>query len=217
MLGNDWNATRDTWREIPTDLANYLRQLLDTDGSRGEMVEVVFGQQLHFFYEADSQWCTQQLLPRFDWADPHRARRVWDGYLSGGRWNNRLVADGFVQKMLSTLAHREQLSEVSIRRLLIQLADISIYSDTDPRASVRDLLSRWYCPRPRRMGRSTRIRTEQTGAIVGRTGVATLDRRTVVQTEYAAYQGIWTLPRRRRWPAGPCSSPTPLNRQLIWL
>ena len=140
-LGNEWNATRDTWREIPTDLADYLREMLDTDGSRGEMVEVVFGQQLHFFYEADTDWCTQQLLPRFDWSDPNRARRVWDGYLSGGRWNNRLVADGFVQKMLATLAHREQFSEGSIRRLFIQLADISIYSDADPRAWVRDLLT----------------------------------------------------------------------------
>jgi hypothetical protein len=141
VLKHDWNATRDTWREIPTDFAEYLRQLLDTGGSRGEMVEVVFGQQLHFFYEADGEWCTQQLLPRFDWADPNRPRRVWDGYLSGGRWNNRLVAEGFVQKMLATLAHRQQFSEVNIRRLFIQLADISIYSDTDPRSWVRDLIT----------------------------------------------------------------------------
>jgi hypothetical protein len=140
-LGNEWRVTRNTWRGIPADLADYLREMLDTDGSRGEMVEVIFGQNLHFFHKADTEWCTQLLLPRFDWADTNRARRVWDGYLSGGNWNNRLVAEGFVQKMLDTLAHREQFRDDNVRRLFVQLADISIYSDTDPRTWLRDLLT----------------------------------------------------------------------------
>jgi uncharacterized protein DUF4020 len=136
-----WIAARDTWSGIPPEVADYLHEMLDAHDNRGEMVEVIFGQHLHFFYEADTEWCNQRLLPRFDWNETDRARRVWDGYLSGGRWNNRLVAEGFVQKLLATLAHRDDFRADKLRHLFIQLADISIYADTDPRTWLRDLIT----------------------------------------------------------------------------
>jgi hypothetical protein len=41
---------------------------------------------LRFVYEADTDWCKQFLLPRFDWSNEARATRLWDGYLSHGGW-----------------------------------------------------------------------------------------------------------------------------------
>jgi hypothetical protein len=115
--------------------------MLETNDSRGEMVEVIFAEHLYLFYEADTEWCKQLVLPRFDWSDEGRARRVWNGYLSGGRWNNRLVAENFVQKMLTTLPHIDEFRADRVQRLFSQLAGISIYADTDPRTWVPDLLT----------------------------------------------------------------------------
>lgn len=139
-LSSEWSTTRD-WSGIPPDMSDYLRGMLETNDRRGEMVEVVFGEHLYLFYEADAEWCKQVVLPRFDWSDEGRAHRAWNGYLSGGRWNNQLVGENFVQKMLATLQHRDGFRADRVRRLFIQLAGISIYADTDPRTWLPDLLT----------------------------------------------------------------------------
>jgi hypothetical protein len=64
-----WRGAPDDWEGIPPELADYLAELLSPNDGRSQVIEVALCAHLHFFYEADKDWCKQFLLPRLGWSD----------------------------------------------------------------------------------------------------------------------------------------------------
>jgi hypothetical protein len=141
VLSDDWTVREDTWDGLNPDVAAYLQSMLDGNDTRAEVVETVFGAYLRFFHGADATWCQSHLLPRFDWKDPARARRVWDGYLSTGTWTNGLLSAGFLSLLIETVGHREVFRSDRGRRLLSQLAAVAMFADFDPQPWITQLLT----------------------------------------------------------------------------
>lgn len=139
-LGDLWKNDLDHWGGIPPDIADHLAEMLTGGTKSSEMVEVIFGQHLTFFYAADSEWCRNFLLPRFEWSDEDRALRSWEGYLAHGGWVNDLVAEGFLTTIATATAHREKLSTRRAHSLSALIAKIVLDGNVDSQEWMRDLV-----------------------------------------------------------------------------
>jgi hypothetical protein len=128
----DWRAAGDSWEGIPAETRDRLEVLLADNEDRTAMAEVVFASQLHFFFGADRAWCENHVLPLLDWADPTRAVRAWDGYLTWGRWNDQLLAAGLLEHYLASANNIDELREESRRRLCEHLAAVAVSSEVNP-------------------------------------------------------------------------------------
>jgi hypothetical protein len=135
------SARQVTWDGIPPEIADYLAELLAHETKRSEAVEVILGQHLDFFYQADKNWSEQFLLPRFDWSNESRARRLWDGYLSHGGWTDEVLRDGFMDKIVATVAQREKLAARRARNSPVLLGRVALEADIDSRSWVRNFLT----------------------------------------------------------------------------
>jgi hypothetical protein len=109
-IGHFWSYSPDTWSGIPSEIADYLAEVISNDDKPSEVVEIIFCRHLAFFYQADKEWCRQYLLPMLNWDNVARAQKVWSGYLSHGGWTNKLLSDGFLDMLVSTAGHRNQLA-----------------------------------------------------------------------------------------------------------
>lgn len=134
-IAADWREAGDSWMGLPTGVRHQLEVLLGGDDNRTAAAEVIFASQLHFFYGADRDWSERNVLPLLDWADPVRARRTWDGFLSWGRWNNQLLGAGLLNQYLATARHIGQFRDDIRRQLCRHLAAVAIYSEVDPIAN----------------------------------------------------------------------------------
>ena len=83
-VAGDWRAAGDSWQALTAEHRAALDEMLGGADARTAYAEVVLASQLGFFYAADPGWTTERLLPLLDWADPARARRAWEGFLSWG-------------------------------------------------------------------------------------------------------------------------------------
>lgn len=122
----------DRWRQIPDEARANARKLIDGNSSRAAMAQVIFVGELQFFFAVDQEWTRANLLPLLDWdCDPDITSRAWHGYLTWGRWDERILPQlrplfSSCAKNISRLASRMQ------RRFLKHVAGISIYSTADP-------------------------------------------------------------------------------------
>lgn len=139
-LGHLWRNDPDRWDGIPPDISDHLAEMLTGGTKSAEMVEVVFGQQLVFLYEADDDWCRHFLLPRFEWTNEDQARRSWEGYLSHGGWAKELPTEGFLANIVAATNHREKLSTRRAHGLSTLIARIALDGDIDPRELMKDLV-----------------------------------------------------------------------------
>jgi hypothetical protein len=145
-IGHLWGVAGDSWKSIPPEVANYLAELISDENQRSEAVEITFCRYLYFFHQSDTEWCKQYLLPLFDWDKDSRARKAWSGFLSHGGWTNKLLADGFLEMLVSTASHSDQLDKQGQRHLPGLLAKIAVAADVDPRAWIRDLITKSSVP-----------------------------------------------------------------------
>ena len=91
-----WTEAPDTWSGLSHRLRASLDRMLDGADGRTQAVETVFCWRASLLLRRDHEWCRSHLLPSFDWGNPPRARRAWDGFLSWGRWNEQaLSATGY--------------------------------------------------------------------------------------------------------------------------
>jgi len=128
----DWRADSESWSGVPPATREQLEVLLTGADERVAMAEVIFASRVLFFYGADRNWCLQWVLPLLDWADPVRARRTWDGFLSWGRSNDHLLTAGLLNQYLQTTAHIGEFRDELRRQLCHHLASIGVYSELDP-------------------------------------------------------------------------------------
>lgn len=94
-----------------------------------------------FLHQADPDWCKQYMFPLFNWDNLSRAKKAWSGFLSHGGWTNKLLADGFLDLLIATSAHSDQLNKQSLRNLTGLLAKIAVTADSDPNTWVTNLIA----------------------------------------------------------------------------
>ena len=135
VVAADWQAAGDDWNGLPQELRDQFGMMLTSDDDRGTMAEVIFAGQLHFFHNADRDWCLDHVLPLLDWANPERARRTWEGFLAAGRFDDQILAAGLLGQYVQTAAHIAEFSDGIRQRLYGHLADIALRSNLDLVAS----------------------------------------------------------------------------------
>lgn len=136
-IASDWRSSRDEWSGLPDATRQQLDNMLAGGDRRQAMVQVVLASQLHFFFAADPSWCESHLLSLFDWSEPSTAERVWDGFLSWGRWSDELLATGLLAHYLAAASNVDQLREELRHQLANHLAAIAIYSQVEPLSWIR--------------------------------------------------------------------------------
>lgn len=141
-IGHLWRVAGDNWKGIPPEIADYLAEWIAEETLRSEAVEITFCRYLYFFHQADKEWCRQYLIPLFDWDNNSHAPTAWSGFLSHGGWTNALLSDGFLEKLVSTAAHSDQLDKQGQRNLPRLLAKIAVAANIDPRSWIRDLITK---------------------------------------------------------------------------
>jgi hypothetical protein len=130
-VAGDWADAGETWPGIPDELRQQFRLMLATADDRGKMAEVIFASQLYFFHNCDEQFSRDDILPLLDWASPDRALRAWEGYLTYGRFTDRMLNDGLLTYYVETAAHASELPDNLRQQLYGHLADIALRSGID--------------------------------------------------------------------------------------
>ncbi|MGI5521836.1 SIR2 family protein [Micromonospora sp. CA-259024] len=133
-LAADWRAATDSWTGLPAPMRLRLEELIASDDDRAAMAQVILASRLHFLHGADQEWADRTILPLLDWGDEARARRAWDGFLSWGRWNDRLLEAGLLDFYLATAGRIGQFREDIGHQIPEQLAAVAVFSDTAPTA-----------------------------------------------------------------------------------
>lgn len=128
----EWNAAGDSWLGIPAELSAELEVLIAGDDDRAAMAQVIFASQIFFLFRADPAWCEVHVLPLLDWEIEERARRTWQGYLTWGRWDNKLLSVGLFDHYLAAMSRVDDLRDEAHRQLLNHLAGLALYSELDP-------------------------------------------------------------------------------------
>ncbi|MFI9561174.1 SIR2 family protein [Nonomuraea endophytica] len=132
VIAADWRTAGDQWAGIPSAIQAQLEAMLATNDARAALAEVMVASQVHFFSAADHRWCETHVLPLLDWADPVRARRTWDGYLTWGRWNDHLLSAGLLKYYLAAINHLDDFRADLSHQLSSHLATMALFSQLDP-------------------------------------------------------------------------------------
>jgi hypothetical protein len=136
-ISADWREAGEDWAGLPREIRAPLEAILEGQGIRTAMAEVVFASQVLFFFGADQDWCQLHVLPLLDWVDPPRARRAWGGFLIWGRWSDRLLAAGLLEHYLEAVRHIADFPDEPRRQLAAHLAGVALTSEVDPLPWVR--------------------------------------------------------------------------------
>jgi hypothetical protein len=130
----EWRSTQDTWPGLQVQVATELNTMISDAGPRGAAARAVLGGQLLFLFGADEKWCTESLLPLFDWGSTQSdfAAQSWDGYLQVGRWNERLLRDGLLDLYVKATTHIESDLPGLRNRFCENLAAIALISEANP-------------------------------------------------------------------------------------
>jgi hypothetical protein len=131
VVAGDWAGAGDAWPGISEEICQQFSRMLATPDDRGKMAEVIFASQLYFFHSCDQQFSRHHILPLLDWSTPDRALRAWEGYLTYGRFTDRMLDDGLLTDYLQAAAHASELPDNLRRRLDGHLADIALRSGID--------------------------------------------------------------------------------------
>jgi hypothetical protein len=131
-IASDWRAAGESWKGLPLETQGPLEIMLTGDDDRSAMAQIVFASQVFFFFRADRPWCETHVLPLLDWADPVRARRAWEGYLTWGRWNDQLLSAGHIEDYVAAMRHLGELRDEPRRQFSAHLAGVALSSEIDP-------------------------------------------------------------------------------------
>jgi hypothetical protein len=130
---HDRNTTGDAWVGVPAELASDLERLLSGADNRTKIAQVMIAARTHFFHHVDQSWCKRHVFPLFDWNDPDRAARCWDGHLNWGRFTERMLRDGFRQRYTQLIGHAGDFAADAGEQLRHHLAALTLFDlDADP-------------------------------------------------------------------------------------
>jgi hypothetical protein len=121
-----WTAAGDEWHGLQERDRNFLDQALADQTRRGALALTQISSRLEYLDQADTTWCRGHLLPLRDWANPAVAEPFWWGFLSHGRWNRGLAADGLIEGLVETATHLGAFTDDQRRRWAGLLASIAV-------------------------------------------------------------------------------------------
>jgi hypothetical protein len=129
----EWRDAGDAWAGVSAETRQQFVDMLG-DGSTTPQVlaQVILASRLDFFFAADDEWSKDVVLPLLGWDRPERARKTWDGFLTWGRPNDRLLADGLLSYYLETAKHRNEFVGQMPHVLVQHLAAVAVYSNVNP-------------------------------------------------------------------------------------
>ena len=128
----DWREAGEKWEGLSPTMQATLKTMLEGSDQRIAIAEAVLASDLQFLFEADSEWCRNNVMPLFDWDSPDRAKRAWDGFLTWGRFNDHLLDAGLLTMCIDAAARRtDQLSPEAGERLYQHLAVIALVGGPD--------------------------------------------------------------------------------------
>jgi Domain of unknown function (DUF4020)/SIR2-like domain len=122
----DWRDVGDNWTGLPDTTRQQLEAMLTGGTYKAAMAEIIFASQVHFLRAADTSWCLDHVLPLLDWAQPVRARRTWDGFLTWGRIDSQLLTAGLRDQYLQAAARMELFPGELSRMLSLHLATVAL-------------------------------------------------------------------------------------------
>lgn len=129
-VSHDWRESKQ-WEGLTPSLREALEEILESEGRASTLARVFLASQLHFWHGADRPWCLSNVLPLLAWDEPDRARVMWSGFLSWGRWTNQLLEDGLLNYYLDSAANKLTM-ERGEHRLALHLASVALNAAVDP-------------------------------------------------------------------------------------
>lgn len=123
-------AAGESWAGLNQVTTTALDTMIEATTEDEALALVVVASQLHFLFAADEEWTVEALMPLFDWAhDEHRAEQAWDGYLSWGQANDRLLTAGLRAAFERSFSKLGTMFDESKRRRFCELvAGIAVRS-----------------------------------------------------------------------------------------
>lgn len=98
-------AAGERWRGIDQTTAATLGRMLSPTTEDEALALVVVASQLHFIFAVDEHWAVENILPILHWSrHERRAEQAWDGFLSWGRWNDRLLSAGLKDAFIESFS-----------------------------------------------------------------------------------------------------------------
>lgn len=103
--------------------------------------KVIFASNILFFYQVDSSWTKENLIPLFDWEnDETVANAVWQGYLWNPRSNINLIND-IKKYLIQTSNHKEKLYSYKDQYIRL-ISSIGVYNkDLIKKESLQKIFS----------------------------------------------------------------------------
>ncbi|WP_305785572.1 SIR2 family protein [Symbioplanes lichenis] len=122
-------ADPDGWTGLPDSMKERLERMI----ADSLAAPIIFSYFLPFLHAVDHEWAESRILPLLDWSsDEERARRCWDGYLSSGRVNDRLLEAGLRTSLLEAARRVDQFRPERGRGITGVLAQVTFYATADP-------------------------------------------------------------------------------------
>ncbi|WP_413455561.1 SIR2 family protein [Glutamicibacter sp. FR1] len=104
-----WRHSRENWAGLNEVESEALVSLLSGNEYAINATQPAIAEQLYFYFAADSNFAETHLLPLFN--DSQRHAFAWYAFLHHPRWNDRLLAAGLFEAMVSELSRLDDLSD----------------------------------------------------------------------------------------------------------
>lgn len=106
-----WRHAREEWAGLTDEESDALFALLNGNKDALDATQPAIAGQLFFYFAADAEFTAAHLLPLFE--DPQRHAFAWYPFLHHPRWNDRLLAAGLFDSMVSELGRLDELPDQS--------------------------------------------------------------------------------------------------------
>ncbi|WP_454116402.1 SIR2 family protein [Microbacterium aurum] len=104
-----WRHSREEWAGLSDEESDALVALLNGNKDALDATQPAITGQLFFYFAADAEFTAAHLLPLFE--DPQRHAFAWYPFLHHPRWNDRLLAAGLFDSMVSELGRLDELPD----------------------------------------------------------------------------------------------------------
>ncbi|WP_194384814.1 SIR2 family protein [Microbacterium luteum] len=109
-----WRQNRDDWSGLNEEERESVIQLLDGPRHALDATRPALASQLFFLFAADADFSSAHLLPLFN--DDDSARLVWNAFLHHPRYNDRLLAAGLLDAMVTEWDRLGSITDEMIRQ-----------------------------------------------------------------------------------------------------
>jgi hypothetical protein len=124
-ISSTWKAHGEAWQGLPSDARAALEKMIGGSEPCHRHASVVLASQLQFLFAADEVWAVDQVMPLLVWSTDG-AKGNWNGFLTWGRWSNRLLEKGLMGLYLAAVPHLTAFDDKDRERFVQHLADIAL-------------------------------------------------------------------------------------------